>query len=188
MSRGLATTFDLLATTRNESAVDLLVAALDSSRPDVRLAALRGLIARPAPRAHREILRRVPRIDSPLRAAFADGAGFMEPALRQALTGEDWKECFAASQIVLWAREYDLLPTLLSLIPPGRGASERPQADLSRAVTLQLADLLWEELHRPRQSTKRRDPQAAAAAPSPAWRAGSGRPARSPAKKWSKRT
>lgn len=160
MSRGLATTLDLLTTTRNESAVDLLIAALDSSRPDVRLAALRGLMARPAPRGHREILRRVPRIDGPLRAAFADGAGFMEPALRLGLTGEDWKDCFAASQIALWAREYDLLPTLLGLMPPGRGASERPQADLSRAITLQLAELLWEELHRPGKSSKRRDPQA----------------------------
>ncbi len=160
MSRGLADTFDLLTTTRNEAAVDLLAAALDSSRPDVRLDALRGLISRPAPHGHREILRRVPRIDSTLRVAFADGAGLMDRALKQALAGADWKECFAACQIVLWAREYDLMPTLLGLMPPGRETLDRPQADLSRAVILQLAGLLWEELHGPRQSSKRRDPQA----------------------------
>ncbi len=160
MSRGLVTTFDLLTTTPNEAAVDLLLAALDSSRPEIRLAALRALIARPTPAGHREILRRVPRIDDLSRGAFAEGAGFMEPALRQALAGGDWKECFAACQIVLWSREYDLLPTLLGLMPPGRPPAEHPRADLSRAVTLQLAELLLEELHGPRQSTKRRDPQA----------------------------
>jgi HEAT repeat protein len=159
MSRGLAITFDLLTTTPNEAAVDVLLAALNSSRPEIRLAAMRSLIARPSPTGHREILRRVSRSDELLRRALAEGAGFMEPTLRQALTGPDWKECFAACQIVLWSREYDLLPALLALMPPGR-AADHPHASLSRTVTLQLAELLFEELHGPRSTAKRRDPQA----------------------------
>jgi HEAT repeat protein len=160
MSHRLATTFDLLATTRNEAAVDLLLTALDSSEPKIRVAALRALVDRSSPAGHREILRRVPHIDETLRAAFAEGAGFMEPVLRQELTTGDWSGCFAACQVVLWSREYDLLPTLLGLMPPGRPTSERPQADLSRTVTLQLAELLFEELYGPRHIVRRRDPRA----------------------------
>jgi HEAT repeat protein len=160
MSRGIATTFDLLTATPNEAATGVLRAALDSSHPAIALAALRGLVARPGREGHREILRRVPRLGAALRGAFTEGSGFMQPVLREALLGESRQECFAACQVVLWAREYDLLPTLLALVGPESNSSQHPHSDLGRRTVLELADILFDELHASRSSPKRRDPQA----------------------------
>src|SRR5262245_15614564 len=117
MGPGLLTTFDLLATTPNEAAVELLLAALEAPRAELRRAALRALIQRGGPRGHREILRRAGRLEAPLREVLDEGIGFMEPVLREAFRSARRQEYAAACQVVLAAREYDLFPALLGLSP-----------------------------------------------------------------------
>jgi HEAT repeat protein len=85
----------------------------------------------------------------------------MQPTLREALTSKTRQYCFAAFQIILWSRDYDLLPALLNLVGGDRdGAERQPHADLGRRTVLELAELLFDELHAARPLPKRRDPQA----------------------------
>src|SRR5262245_52071790 len=160
MAQGLLTTFDLLATTPNEAAVELLLAALDTPQAEIRRGALRALIQRPSPSGHREILRRAGRLEQPLREVLGDGIGFMEPALREAFRSARRQEYAAACQVALAAREYDLFPALLGLSPEGDAPATHPFDDLRRTTALELAELLEGELHASRRSGKRRDPSA----------------------------
>ncbi len=54
--QGLELTYQTLATTRNEAAVDVLIAALDDSNPANRRRALGALLSRTEPRASQQVL------------------------------------------------------------------------------------------------------------------------------------
>ena len=155
MSHGLNITFDALAKTPNEAAVAVLVPALDSPDAGIRSGALAALLKRSSPGGHREILRRGHILGKSLQSVFSKTPGKMQPALRESVLGSNRQMCFNACQAILWSREYDLFPVLLTLAE----APEHPHADLGRKTALQLAELLLEELHGPRINARRRDPQ-----------------------------
>src|SRR5262245_34878795 len=152
---GLATTFDLLANTDNEAAATVLVTGLDASQREVRDLALTALLARRNSAAELNVLRRWSDVSLRWKQQVAERPGWLSSAIRTALVNRDPKlyECGCAAAI--FTRDYDSIPMLVT------AASDRanPYVAQAAAATLELAELLTEELTSPRDYRIRRDPQ-----------------------------
>lgn len=155
MVTGLATTFELLAETDNEAAVDLLILGLDSSVEAVREQALRTLLARRSPEGQRAIVRRLHAFSEEWRAVVLDGHGRLSLALRDAILSRDSQFCTNGCQAIVAAREYDLVQTLITALED----ETNPYAELAGQTLLTLVESLYEELAGPRDYRHRRDPQ-----------------------------
>jgi HEAT repeat protein len=153
--RGLAQTFALLAETRNEAALAVLVPALDARDEAIQDNALRALLARRSPIGQREILRRLHRGGERWRNIIGEGRGQLTQALRDAVLGTDSQMCANACDAILWFREYDLMQPLITAAEDDAHEND----PLAAKTLLALADLLCEQLSAPRDYADRRDPQ-----------------------------
>ena len=152
---GLSRTMQVLSSTGNEAAVDLLLAALESPRSETRESAVRGLLERRSLRCQRALVQHWHTFDEPIKQIVAERPGRIHNALRDALLGKDPKLCSNACDAVLWVREYDLFPVLLTATED----RANPQADETARTLLALAETLYEEFSSPRDYRIRRDPQ-----------------------------
>lgn len=155
MNPGLRKTFDLLATTGNEAAVPVLVAALDSAQAEVQEAALRAILDRRSLFGQTALVRRLHAVDDHWREIIRENHGGMAHALRNAVLDTDRQMCLNGCQAILWFREYDLIPALVNALED----ESNPNTGLVTGTLLELADLLYEELALPRDERQRRDPQ-----------------------------
>jgi HEAT repeat protein len=151
----LAKTMQVLAATGNEAAVDVLLVALDSPHAEIQEGALTALLDRWSAVGQREVVRRWNRWDESRKNIICERPGRIHDALRDAILGHEPQLFTNACDIVLWAKEYDLLPALLTA-SEDRG---NPLGDEAARTLLALADLLFEELASPRGYLARRDPQ-----------------------------
>ncbi len=151
---GLSTTFQLLAQTANEAAVRVLVPALDSADGRIRAEAVRALLLRRSNAGGTEILRRLDELDDACREVARARPGRLGGALRDALLGSDPEMCQKAAQAVVWFREYDLVPALLSLVEGGEPA----RVELACRTILQLCRALCQALADQGDPADRRDP------------------------------
>ena len=156
MSDGLATTFRVLAKTRNDAAVDVLIAALDSDNPAVQEEALAAVLTRRSPVGHREVLRRFPEFSDRWKAIVGQHPGRLTHALRDALLGDDPLLYRNACQAAVAFREYDLIPALLTVLE----GADRSSGDLATETLTALVKHLYEELTGRGEPDARRDPQA----------------------------
>jgi HEAT repeat protein len=152
---GLAQTFALLAETRNEAALDVLLPALDSPVVLIQEASLQALLARRNPVAQRAVLSRLHRDTERWKAIIGDGRGQLTHALREGVLGSDPQLCANACQAILWFREYDLMQSLVTAAEDDTHENHL----LAAQTLLSLADLLYEQLSGPRDYADRRDPQ-----------------------------
>ena len=155
MNEGLAKTFELLATTDNEAAVDVSLIALQSSQAAIRHSAVEALLRQRSLRGHRQLIDLWQSLDARSLELVAAHPGRMTQALRDALVGGDASSVANACQAILRLHEYDLLPVLLTVVEDPQGR----HAPLAAATLLELADLLYLELTSPRDYRNRRDPQ-----------------------------
>jgi HEAT repeat protein len=139
---GLSTTFSLLATTPNESAVPLLMAALAAPDRAVQHAALRAVLQRQAPLALREILRRLHTGDAAWQEAVAAWPSRATSVIREALLDPEPQLAANACQACLWARCYDMLPVLAAALESAAGSR-------AAVALVELAEQLHEGLHAP---------------------------------------
>jgi HEAT repeat protein len=155
MSGGLATTFRLLADTANDAASAVLIAALDVRDREIRDQALTALLCRRNDAAEETIVRRWKDLPAHSKSQVAQRGGWLSSAIRKALADSERRfyECGCAAAV--GTRDYDLIPVLVG------GAMDRtnPNAGLAAATTLELAELLSEEVTGPRDYRVRRDPQ-----------------------------
>jgi HEAT repeat protein len=152
---GLETTLQLLGQTKNEAAVGILIPALDSAQLEIQEGALRALLARHSDAGSHEIVRRLHRINDRWEAIISEHQGRMTGALRDAVLATEPQLCANGCRGVLWFREYDLLPALITAAEDESNPNREPTA----TTLLKLADLLYEELSSPRDYRNRRDPQ-----------------------------
>jgi len=155
-SEGLATTFRVLAKTDNEAAAAVLLSALDSPHVAVQEGALGAILTRRSPVGRREILRRMPTLGERWKMVIRRHPGRMSQTLRDALLGSDLAMCRSACRAAVWFREYDLAPTLLTVLED----ETSPHSDLAAETLAELVNLLYEELAGERDETSRRDPQS----------------------------
>ncbi len=151
---GLATTFDILANTTNDSSAAVLVTALDASQREVRDLAITALLARRNAAAELHILRRWADLSQRWKQQIADRPGWLSGAIRAAIVNRDPNLYECACEAAVYTRDYDSIPVLVA------AASDptNPAASRVAAATLELTELLAEELAAPRDYRIRRDP------------------------------
>ena len=81
--------------------------------------------------------------------------GRITGTLRDAVLGRDAATCRNGCQATVWFREYDLIPTLLTVLQDANS----PHADLAAETLLELLEHLYDELAGTRDRSDRRDPQ-----------------------------
>jgi hypothetical protein len=152
---GLATTFDILANTTNDSSAAVLVTALDASQREVRDLAITALLARRNAAAELHILRRWPDLSQRWKQQVADRPGWLSGAIRAAIVNRDPNLYRCACEAAVYTRDYDSIPVFVA------AASDpaNPFATNIAAATLELTELLAEELSAPRDYRIRRDPR-----------------------------
>src|SRR5437773_2583949 len=152
---GLATTFDVLTNTANDSSAAVLVTALDASQREVRDLAFTALLARRNAAAELNVLRRWPDMSLRWKQQIADRPGWLSGAIRTAVVNRDPRlyecGCFAA----IFTRDYDSIPVLAT----AASDPDNLYAPQAAAAVLELTELLAEELAAPRDYRIRRDPQ-----------------------------
>jgi HEAT repeat protein len=152
---GLSRTFELLSETANEAAVECLLAALDSRQPEIQGQALRALLVRRSLVGQREILRRWGALDAARRQIVAERPGWLHEGLREALLGGDAARCQTACEVILYVKDYDLMPVLITAAED----QSNPLAGQAARTLRSLAERLYDELAAPRDYRNRRDPQ-----------------------------
>ncbi len=152
---GLATTFGVLAKTDNQSAVRILLPALDSSNPTIQEGALTALLSRSNPSGQDEIIRRVPHLSERWKYIIHQHSGCLTAAMREAmLVSDDTQYANACTAAVMFG-DFNLIPTLLIIL------EDRHQSKADRAADsmMQLTSQLYDLLARGDESSPRRDPQ-----------------------------
>lgn len=157
---GLAKTLHYLAETENEAAVPVLLAALhtrDRRRPKQ---ALQALLQRSSPIAEMQVLVHWHEWPEPMRQLVAEKpawlSGVIHTALAQNRDSADAERLFRnACAAALATRDYDQIPALAGAAADGKNRWRSQAAE----VVLLLAEMLFEELHSPRDYRVRRDPQ-----------------------------
>ncbi len=155
LSHGLATTLELLKSTKNEAAVGLLIPALDSAHQAIRDGALEALLARRSEAGQKEIIRRLHTVNARWKSIIESHHGLMSQALRDAVLATQPQLCANGCDAALWFREFDLIPALINAAED----EANPNRDLVAATLLSLAETLYDELAAPRDYRNRRDPQ-----------------------------
>lgn len=155
MPEGLATTLKVLTKTDNQAAVAVLLPALDASHRAIREGALIAILRRRNSTGVSEILRRLDTLDERERQIVVQNLGRLTGTLRDAVLGDDLDFCRKGCRAAVMFREYDLVPTLLSVIEDPK----RPNAELATETLMKLIHALYDELAQPRDYSHRRDPQ-----------------------------
>lgn len=155
MSESLATTWNVLGSTRNGAAVSILLPLLDSSDSQLAGDALRTLLKRRSEEVHRQLLRRWSTLSDEWKSIIRQRPGCMSGVFRSVVLDRDAEYFDDACDALLGLREYDLVSSLIT-------ASEdrvNPHAPVAAATLVKLVELLHEELVGERDYRKRRDPQ-----------------------------
>lgn len=134
-----------LAHTRNQAAVPVLASALASTRLEIRLGAIHGLVVRRNPEGHSQILARFPTFYdeelAELQTSVIRSQHKMLATLRDVLLSDDQRLCDTACRVILMGRVYQMIPTLVDVAEdPHHRHSQQALATL-----VQLASLLHQE-------------------------------------------
>lgn len=153
MNREQIATFQFLARTKNEAAVEVLVAAIDGTDPAVREAALRTILQRPSSSGHVEVFRRLRGFDANCREILNERSDRLTSAAVQAVRTSDCEECRTACEAIVEYRLYDAMPGLLGIL------NGKDHSDLDRVAqtVLELADAFYGELSAPAGQPRRKD-------------------------------
>lgn len=116
MASPLEKTFDLLARTKNASAVGVLVTALDEADEAVQALAVGALLARGPTHGIVEIIRRHQVLARPARELVAKNAPLLSRGLRDSLVSGDAALRANALALVRQLEEFSELPTLVRLL------------------------------------------------------------------------
>jgi HEAT repeat protein len=155
MAGGLETTLRVLGETANEAAVPVLVAALDSRDHRIQEGALRTIVLRRSVVAEMEVLRRWDRLTERWKGIVVQRTGWLAPAIRKAIVGNELALYRNACEAAVATREYELMPQLVA----AAADKTHPNGQRAAAAVLELAEHLHDEVHSPRDYRIRRDPQ-----------------------------
>ncbi len=155
MSSGIQITLKVLGETANEAAVPVLLAALDGRNHQSQEAALKALVQRRSLEAELHVLGRWDQLSDRWRSLVVQRSGWLTPAIRKAIVSNDSKLYRNACEAAVATREFDLIPQLVAA-----GIDKtHPYGQRAAGAVLEMAELLHEEVHSPRDYRIRRDPQ-----------------------------
>lgn len=145
MADALGMTMYHLAHTRNQAAVPVLASALASTRLEIRLGAIHGLVVRRNPEGHAQILARFPTFNDQELAELASSVvrspHRMQAMLRDVVLADDERLCDSACHVILMGRVYLLIPTLVEVAE----SQTHRHSDQAAATLIQLASYLHQE-------------------------------------------
>src|SRR6185369_13978497 len=132
----LSTTFRLLANIGNESAVAILLGALNSSLREVREEALAAILVRKSQTAELVLLRRWPELSERWKQQIADHPGWLSRAIRAAIVNRERSLFDTACSAAVFTRDYDAIPHLAEAAVDGTNLF----AAIAASATLELAE------------------------------------------------
>ena len=154
MTPSLQTTFEVLSSSRNNSAVPVLMSALECSDGAIFERALKTLVSRRNRSGHFAVVSRWHLLSAEQRELVRAGRGKMSAALRDGVLSDDDQTFKNASDIVEEFGEFDLVSALVTL-------SENKQhkhSSQATALVVRFANLLSEMVHGRRDKKDRRNP------------------------------
>ena len=116
MNSGLAATFRVLSKTKNEAALAVLLPALDCPNISIQEKALDSLLNRRNSQGHRELLARIPSMSPRWLQIIRENPGRLTGAFRDAVLDPDEELAQKACQAAALFEDYDLIPTLLTVL------------------------------------------------------------------------
>jgi HEAT repeat protein len=156
VANSLELTFDYLATTENEAATAVLLAALDHPEPSVAEGALRALLRRKSPEALEELVRRWHRIGERWKEIIAERPGILTTAIKNAFRSSNEQLVRNAADAAVAVSDYDLI----ALFGAAVSDSQHFKRQLAAEALLHFGELLYDELHGTQRGRVRRDAQA----------------------------
>ena len=154
MTASLQTTFEILSSSRNESAVPVLIGALESSDAAIYESVLKALVARRNRAGHYALVSRWHLLSVKHQGLVSEGRGKMSAALRDAILSEDDQTFQNACEIAEEFAEFDLVSTLVTLSENKKHKHSSP----ATALVVELTNRLSEMVHGHRDKKDRRDP------------------------------
>jgi HEAT repeat protein len=142
MSKPLRKTFELLAETRNPSAVDLLVSALDIPEERVQALAIEALLQRRTTPGIVALIRRLPSLSNRTRALVEKAGIDLGRGLRECLLSHDAALRSSALMLVRRCEAFSEAATLIGLLE----APERSDRAEIEAAIIDLVNRLYEHL------------------------------------------
>ncbi len=151
---GLEQTYDTLATTWNEAAIEVLRSALIDEDVSIRVRALVALMRREEPRCGLLVLARWPRLSAGEKRLLAENAKWLEPAIRQRLerAGADVGPAIDA------AVELQLTSVVPEIVTIAAASPHRPVRDQATDATLTLIASLGRDARADRDRPTARNP------------------------------
>jgi hypothetical protein len=153
MKTGFERTFQLLSRTRNEAAIDVLVAGLENSHAPTQEASLQSLLDRPNAAGHLAVFWRLPKLSPSLRAMVEARPDRLAGAAGDAVRNSDAATGASACEAIVACRLYEAIPALLGVLD----RENHPNIPLAASTVLRLADLFYEELSRPDRQPRRKE-------------------------------
>lgn len=135
---GLEQTYDTLAKTRNEAAIEVLRSALIDPDASVRLRALAAMVRRREPRCRSSVLTRWPRLNSDEKELLGANAKWLEPAVRERLkrAGADVGPAIDAAVALQLASVVREIVAIAETSPRGPVRDQATEATLTMTETL----------------------------------------------------
>ncbi len=171
MAHGLDATFQQLARTENEAALDVLLAALDSPHAPSRDGALRAILERRTQEGHDEVFRRLPDLDESGRAILQERPDRLVRVATEVLARcqpdpvDDGKlgrrrapaprgiDFPLACEAIVNYRLYDALPAVLAVL----GDGDTPESALAGQTALRLTEAFYADLSEAAEQSRQKD-------------------------------
>ncbi len=143
MADPLAQTFQLLTTTANPHAGELLVAAMDVPLPGIQSEAVRSVVSRGGVREQMEAIRRYPLFPKAIQQQLEENAGSLVPAIRQCLQLGRGDLEKAALELARAGETFGIVETLLEIL---KGERTNLREEIGQTLR-HLVNRLYEHLH-----------------------------------------
>jgi len=153
MNQGPNITFQYLAKTENEAAVELLVAGLDSKSEKTHRWSLRALLQRRSESGHIEVFKRLSRFDQEDQEIIAEHPARLVRIVAEALKDPNPKAVQKACATVQKFRLYDAVPALISQLVQ----ENNPHQPMLAEAVFKLVESFYAELSGDDCDRKRRD-------------------------------
>lgn len=135
---GLEVTYETLGATRNEAAIDVLVAALDDENASTRRSALAALLSRREPRAPRMVLANWEKLITDDLRVLRPKRKWMIPAVTEALAGDSEQ----VESAITAAESLQMTEALPQLVTMAESAASRSTKQRVTEIVLKLVEPL----------------------------------------------
>ncbi|MCE9525954.1 MAG: HEAT repeat domain-containing protein [Planctomycetales bacterium] len=148
-------TLQVLASSSNEAAIPVLLAALESDDHRIRDGVFPILLQRRSAAAENEIMSRWPNLSDHFKQLVIRRGDWLSPAVRGALSGDDAHLASLACVAAVELGDFELIPNLVAIVCGKKSAI----ADQAARSLLTLTERLAEEVSGPRDYRNRKDAQ-----------------------------